>query len=226
MKNILIVEDESLIALEISNFIEELGYKTVAIVSNGLDAIKTVDKEKVGLILMDVRIKGNMDGITCAQEIKKDKNIPLIYISAFSDDETLERAIQTNPTTYLTKPFNRAELQVALRIALKRNRRESDRSNLLVGDIILDETFSYHTLMEELLCCEEVVHLTKQEKQFLLLLLESKNQTVSFYEMENRLWPDKESNENTRRALVSRVRSKLNYKFLETIHSVGYRLNL
>ena len=225
MKHILIVEDESLIALEISNFIEELGYSTVAVASNGLLAIKIADERSIDLILMDVRLKGEMDGITCAQEIKKGKNIPLIYISAFSDEETLERAIQTNPTTYLTKPFNRAELQVALKIALKRNRRESDNNNL-IGDIILDEAFSYHSLMEELLCCEEVVHLTKQEKQLLLLLLESKNQIISFYDMENRLWPHKESNENTRRALVSRVRSKLNYKFIETIHSVGYRLNL
>ena len=76
MKHILIVEDESLIALEISNFIEELGYSTVAVASNGLLAIKIADERSIDLILMDVRLKGEMDGITCAQEIKKVKISP------------------------------------------------------------------------------------------------------------------------------------------------------
>jgi DNA-binding response OmpR family regulator len=70
-----------------------------------------------------------------------------------------------------------------------------------------------------------VIHLTKQEKKLLLLLLEFKNSVVSIYKIENELWPNKETNENTRRALISRLRAKLNYKFIETVHSEGYRLN-
>jgi DNA-binding response OmpR family regulator len=65
-----------------------------------------------------------MDGVSLAQEIRKSKNIPLIYISAFSDEETLDRAILTHPIAYLSKPFNRNELKMAIKIALNRKRRK------------------------------------------------------------------------------------------------------
>lgn len=220
-KNVLIVEDESIVALEIANYIEELGFNACCMASSALKAYQAVEKFEIDLILMDVLIKGDVDGISCAKEIKSKKNIPLIYISAFGDDETLDRAIQTNPSAYLTKPFNRKELKVAMSIATK-----IIHPNLRVGDIIFDDEFSYDRRNRELIFRGELVHLTKQEKLLLGLLVSAKNNIVSIYDLENYLWPDKESNENTRRALVSRLRSKLKYKFLETIHSMGYKFNI
>lgn len=220
-KNILIVEDESIVAIEIASYIKELGYSTNAIVSNAEDCFAYLDANSVDLILMDVYIKGEIDGISCAKEIHQKENIPIIYISAFSDDITLERAIETNPISYLTKPFNRKELKFAISIALKKS-----TQNLKRGDIIFDDEFSYDSINGDLIILGEIIHLTKKEKELLSLLVHAKNNLVSIYELENELWPDKESNENTRRALISRLRSKLKYKFLETIHSVGYRLNV
>lgn len=220
MKNILIVEDESIVALEISTFVYKLGYSVVDTVSSGLKAIEVINSNNVDLILMDVYIKGDMDGITCAGQIKKEKNIPIIYISAFSDNETLTRAIQTQPSAYLIKPFNRKELKVAMQIATK-----SYDLNKKIGDVILDNEFSFDSNSCELIMLGEVIHLSKQEKHLLHLLISAKNNIISIYEIENEIWPDKESNESTRRALISRLRAKLNYKFLETIHSIGYRIN-
>ncbi len=226
MINILIVEDESIVALDISHFIQTLGYNTCATVSSAAKALEVVDAQKVDLILMDVYIKGDIDGISCAKEIQQKQNIPIIYISAFSDDETLTRAIETNPTNYLIKPFNTKELEIAIKIALKKFHISSNEERHIVGDVILDDDFSYDSVSHELIMLEEKIHLTKQEKQLLDLLIRCKNQILSIYKMENELWPDKESNENTRRALISRLRSKLNYKFIETIHSIGYRINI
>lgn len=221
MKNILIVEDESIVAMEISNYIKELGYSTGAIVSNAKDCLEYLSTNSVDLILMDIYIKGDMDGISCAAKLKEMHVTPIIYISAFSDDETLERAIETEPIAYLTKPFNRKELKFAITIAMRQY-----ASNLKVGDLIFDKEFSYDTQNDELILLGEAVHMTKKERELLSLLVKSKNSVVTTYEIENALWPDKESNENTRRALVSRLRSKLNYKFLETIHSIGYKLQI
>lgn len=221
MKNVLIVEDESIVALEIAGYIKELGYKVSSIVSSGLRALEEVGLKPIDLILMDVYIKGDMDGISCADKIKQFKDIPVIYISAFSDDETLSRAIETHPSSYLTKPFNRKELKAAMCIAMKKS-----SSSLKVGDIIFDNEFSFDSLNSELILLGEIIHLTKKEKVLLDLLIKYKNNVVGFYELENYLWSDKESNENTRRALVARLRPKLNYKFLETVHSIGYRLNI
>jgi len=221
MKNVLIVEDESIVALEIENYVSDLGYKVVGSVSNAKNALEIAMSEDVTLILMDVRIKGDIDGIECAKSIKEVKNIPIIYISAFSDDETLERAIETKPSSYLVKPFNRQELKVAMTVASN-----SYESNLIVGDVVFDYEFSFDTQAKELILYGEMIHLTKQEKDLLSLLVDAKNQVVSIYELENAIWPDKGSNENTRRALIRRVRSKLNYKFIETLHSIGYRINI
>ncbi len=226
MKNILIVEDESIVAMEIANYIRELELNVVATVSSALKAFEVLEKNDVDLILMDVYIKGDTDGVSCANEIRKTNNIPIIYISAFSDDDTLERAILTNPISYLVKPFNRKELKVAVKIALNRSRRKEDKQEVFQGDVILDEEFSYDTHNKELILEGEIIHLTKQEKKLLDLLIKSKNNIVSIYEMENYIWPDKPSNESTRRALISRLRSKLKYKFLETIHAIGYKLHI
>ncbi len=221
LKNILIVEDESIVALELSGYVETLGFKVAGIASSADQAYKILQKHEIDLILMDIYIKGKVDGISCAKEIKKSRDISLIYISAFSDDETLQRAIETDPSSYLIKPLNRMELKVAMRIAIK-----NSSDSFARGNIIFDSEFSFDTANSELILHGESIHITKQEKVLLSLLLASKNSIVSIYEIENHLWPDKQSNENTRRALVSRLRSKLKYKFLETIHSIGYRINI
>jgi len=221
MKNIVIVEDESIVALEIESYIRELGFTVCCIVSNAKDCLEYLSEHTVDLILMDIYIKGDVDGISCAAELKKTKDIPIIYISAFSDDETLARAIETEPVSYLTKPFNRKELKFAMQIAMKKY-----SSDLRVGDLVFDNEFSYDTHNNELILLGEIVHMTKKERELLSLLIRSKNNTVSIYELENELWPDKQGNENTRRALISRLRAKLHYKFLQTVHSIGYKIEI
>lgn len=95
-----------------------------------------------------------------------------------------------------------------------------------MGDIRFDEEFSFNTQTNELIKSFHVLHLTPQELRLLQLLLDSKGNPVSSYEVETELWPQGNSNESTRRALVKRLRAKLDYKFIETIHSYGYRLVL
>lgn len=221
MNKVLIVEDESIVALEIANYIRGLGYEVLDFVANAKDAMAIVKMEDIDLILMDVYIKGDVDGIACAKSIKELKNIPIIYISAFSDDETLERAIATEPSSYLVKPFNRKELKVAMRIATKKYDKK-----IRVGDVIFDKEFSFNQETQELIYLGESIHLTKQEQMLLMLLVSNKNNILSIYTLENTIWPFKDNNENTRRSLIRRLRAKLNYKFLETLHSIGYRLNI
>jgi DNA-binding response OmpR family regulator len=224
MINILIVEDESIVALEIANLVKILGYNVIATVSNSVKAIEVIQSKQVDLILMDVYIKGNIDGIATAVQINILNKTPIIYISAFSDENTLERAINTNPVAFLIKPFSEKELKIAIKIALKQTY-NSFEQNFKIGDVVFDHEFSYDTKACELFYLGEEIHLTNQERQLLHFLIDNKNIIVSVYDIENEIWPDKESNENTRRALISRLRSKLNYKFIQTIHSVGYKIS-
>lgn len=125
MTKILIIEDEAIIAEDIKNRLENMNYSVSRIVSNGQDAIKSASELDIDLILMDIILQGDIDGIETAKEIKKHFDIPVIYLTAHSDKNTLERAKVTGPFGYLIKPFEDKELQITIDIALYRHEMDS-----------------------------------------------------------------------------------------------------
>jgi signal transduction histidine kinase len=118
----LIVEDEAIIAHDIASMLEELGYSVSGIASSATTALAFADKEPVDVVLMDIRIKGDVDGIDLAAQLKKSHRLPVVYITAHTDDVTLERARATEPFGYIAKPLTSADIKVALSIALQRHR--------------------------------------------------------------------------------------------------------
>jgi len=116
--NILIVEDESIVAMDISYQLQEMGYQICAIADNGKDALDFAEHYRPTLVLMDIIIKGDMDGIETARHISHRYHIPVIFLTAYSDPHTVERAAQTAPYGYLTKPFQGNELRAAIEVAL------------------------------------------------------------------------------------------------------------
>jgi len=107
-KNILIVEDQAIVAMTIETQLEELGYKVAGIAASGQEAILLAREKKPDLILMDINLEGTMDGITAAEHISLFLDSPIIYLTAYSDGETIRRAGLTSPFTYLTKPSGTA----------------------------------------------------------------------------------------------------------------------
>lgn len=121
---ILIVEDELLIAKGLARKLKSLGYTVVGIVSSGIAAIEKVAETNPDLVLMDIVIKGDMDGIETAAKIHEQYGTPVIYLTAYADDSTLERAESTGSYGYLLKPFKEREVHAAIRMALKRYEQE------------------------------------------------------------------------------------------------------
>jgi PAS domain S-box-containing protein len=117
-KKILIVEDEPIIALELSERLQQYGYNIVGIASNGVDAQKKFKSNNADLILLDISLKGDINGIDFATIIRKTSDIPIIYITAFSDEPTLAKAKLTQPSGFLLKPFNQRELETTIEISL------------------------------------------------------------------------------------------------------------
>lgn len=223
--NILIVEDESIVAMEIKNYVKHLGYDVISTCSNAQDAFSIIKEHHIDIILMDICIKGELDGVEAATIIKKhDPHIEIIFLTAHLDDYNVDRAIEINPTAYLSKPFNREELRVFLKIALRKLNKESTNTQKSQNHITFDEEYSYDTSNRTLYCCNEIINLTKKESDFLELLLENKNNLVDFYTIDNTIWPDKETNANTIRTLVKRLRQKLKHKFIQSVPTRGYRL--
>jgi len=121
---ILVVEDEAIVAEDIRVSLESLGYVVCAVVSSAEDAINVAGKEAPDLVLMDIMLKGKMDGIEAAGQIRSHFNIPFIYITAYSDEKTLERAKLTEPFGYIIKPFEDRDLKTTIEMALYKSEME------------------------------------------------------------------------------------------------------
>jgi len=123
-KQILVVEDEIIIAENIQRKLTNMGYYVPAIVSSGEEAIKKIKENNPDLVLMDIVIHGKIDGIETAGQIRSLYDIPVVYLTAFADEKTLERAKITEPFGYLIKPFKERELQIIIEIALYKHEME------------------------------------------------------------------------------------------------------
>jgi PAS domain S-box-containing protein len=121
---ILIVEDEKIVARDIENRLKSFGYAVAAVVSTGEAAIKKAAETLPDLVLMDILLKGDMDGVRAAEQIRTRFNIPVIYLTAYADDKTLQRAKITEPFGYIIKPFEERELRTTIEIALYRHKME------------------------------------------------------------------------------------------------------
>jgi PAS domain S-box-containing protein/putative nucleotidyltransferase with HDIG domain len=117
-KRILVVEDEAIVAEDIRVSLEGMGYEVVGIASTGEDAIKKTNELRPDLVLMDIVLGGKVNGINAAGDIRSSLNIPVIYLTAYSDEKTLERAKLTEPFGYIIKPFNERELRGTIETAL------------------------------------------------------------------------------------------------------------
>lgn len=130
---ILVVEDEGIVALSIRRSLERMGYDVIATVPSGEEAVEKAETEHIDLVLMDIRLKGALSGTEAAAQIKEHTEVPIIYLTAYSDEETLRKAKLAEPYGYLVKPYSDRELHAAVEMAihnsvLERERREAEEA--------------------------------------------------------------------------------------------------
>jgi PAS domain S-box-containing protein len=143
---ILIVEDDYSSSIMLKGMLESSGYRIIDIISSGEEAVTRAVKLAPDLILMDITLKGAMDGIEACAEIKKARNIPVIYLTVSAEDDILQRAKKTEPYGYILKPYNKHILHSTLAMALhkieaEKKLRESERRNREILDAIPDRVF-------------------------------------------------------------------------------------
>jgi PAS domain S-box-containing protein len=130
---ILVVEDEYILAINLQESLESLGYTVLGIADSAAEAIEKATELRPNLILMDIRLRGEMDGIQASEQIWRNLQIPVIYLTGHSDKSTVERATLTSPFGYILKPIKEQELYVAIQTALNRYDREQFLSSVLRG---------------------------------------------------------------------------------------------
>lgn len=119
--DVMVVEDEAIVAKDIQHRLTRLGYGIAALASSGEEAVEQAAKTHPDLVLMDIRLKGKIDGIEAAESIRDRFDVPVVFLTAHADDDTLQRAKATEPSGYLLKPFEGRELQMAIEIAVQKS---------------------------------------------------------------------------------------------------------
>lgn len=124
--NVLVIEDESIVSKDIQHSLKKLGYNVVGAASTGEKAIELADSTKPDIILMDIMLKGEMNGIAAADEIRKNNSIPVIFLTAYADESTLSKAKITEPYGYILKPFKEIDLHTTIEMAIYKHGREQE----------------------------------------------------------------------------------------------------
>ncbi len=117
---ILIVEDESIIALDIKNILEKLDYTVCGITYTGEDAINETNRHRPDLVLMDIGLKGNIDGVAAAEKIFEEFQTPIIFLTGFADDITIQKAYKSSPFGYIIKPIDEETLKAVIEKTLEK----------------------------------------------------------------------------------------------------------
>lgn len=124
--NVLVVEDESIVSKDIQQSLKKLGYNVVGASATGEQAIELAKSELPDVVLMDIMLKGNMNGIQAAERIKDELSIPIIFLTAYADESTLSKAKITEPHGYILKPFKEIDLHTTIEMAIYKHGKEQE----------------------------------------------------------------------------------------------------
>ncbi len=157
---ILVVEDDPIIGADLCITLSNYGYQTIGPIASGEQALKEIEKSPVSFILMDINLQGKMDGIQAAEKAQSIRPTPVVFLSALSDEATLQRAKLVNPFGYLIKPFDGAELRATIELTLQRFAKESAEPDVAEHEGL---PLPY---MQEGPASEQILHYLRQFKAF------------------------------------------------------------
>lgn len=217
---ILIIEDESILALELKSILHSAGYEVVGVASNSNSAMMFVKSTSIDIIITDIQIKGELNGVQTIELIHKTKKIPTIFLTSFHDDDMLREVSKVDFTGYVVKPYLDEQILREVRLASLRYGLESPSAITELGN-----GYSFNHNERNLYLFDNVIELTKQELALMQLLIQNLEKVVTLEAVELMLWYDKAVSQNSRRQLLFRLKAKLKGLHIETINGVGYKLH-
>ena len=217
---IMAVEDEALVRRFIDKCIDRLGHRLVALASTSEECLELAKETDPDLILMDVKISGQIDGIETADTLQKETSIPVIFVTAHADVATVERAAKTKPYGYIVKPFTEKDLRGAITIAMSRVSIDKVNDSISIG-----HGYEYVMAKRQLLKDNEIISLTKKEQLLLHKLATNQGETVFYKDISEFVWRlDEFKSANALRDLVYRLRKKIPEHKVTSTSGVGIQL--
>ena len=217
---VLIVEDESIVAMDLAAGLENDGYEVAGIADNAAEAMELFKEKEVDIILMDVHIIGKKDGIDTAADLLQQRSIPLIYLTAFTDAKTIDRAKSTHPAAFLAKPYSITNVRIAIELAISNFAVTAQQSSKIISINTPNATASL-TEKETILQMNDYVFV-KNNYVFVkikldeILYAEADNNYVQLVTTEKKL---------LLRLSLSQLLEKISYKPLVRIHR-SYAVNI
>ncbi len=219
MHNILIVEDESIIAIELKKILQNIGQSKIERLNTKSSALKYLQNNQADLVLLDINLEGKFEGIDIAKYLQVNHpNTSIIFITAYADTSILEAISEIKFSSYILKPFRREELEALFKIEILKL--EQKRSTTLQ----LNNDYTFDTLKSILLFQKQEIKLTKNELHFIKLMSSSKQKIIPFETVEQEIWQDNNVSQNTRRNLIYKLNKKLPSTLIQTHTSLGYSI--
>lgn len=219
--NILLIEDDTLISMQLENLVSSLGHTVVKNIKNSQEILETKFDTQIDLIISDIRIEGDLDGISTSKILLDKYGIPVIFLTAYKDIETLQKASTVDYAGYLVKPFREDELTALINLTILKYNLPKLHLRVTIND-----EYSYCMKTNELFFNDKTISLTKSEITFLQLLINAKGEIVTYETIENSIWGNNSVSNETRRQLIYRFKQKVPKLPLKLEKGVGYRLVL
>jgi len=226
-QNIVIVEDEVITQRYLQDILSQYEITVSACFDNAKDALSHLRDVPCDLLLMDINIKGPMDGIQLAREILRTSTLPIVFITAHNDDDTLEELLELAPYGFIGKPFSSKDVMVTLQIAYKRyvtHTRSFKEKKKEVLDIIIDHTYRYSKEANELYENDICVKLNHKQNILLSVLASHPNHPVSYDLLVSEIWGSDIISDSALRTLVYSLRKLLPELPIVSQSKIGYML--
>jgi len=231
-ENILIVEDEVLVQRYIKNILayyHHIQEETVDCLDNAADVLKQIETKWYDMILMDINIKGSMDGIRLAKIITQTyTNLPIIFITADDSVDVFQEVLEINPYGFITKPFSAKDLGISLHLAhsrhLAQNKILKNEEAFDTNTLVINKHYRYSKSLKILYYDNVPVKLNRQQSILVDILCKMCNTTVRFEVLINKIWEDSIIADNAVRTLIYNLRRRLPNFPIYSYSKVGYSL--
>ena len=219
MQHILIVEDDLDIQELLKNFLQEVGY-AVTLASDGIEAISLFASTHFDLILLDIMLP-KIDGFTVCEMIRKNSNVPIIILTALTDEESQLKGFDKLADDYITKPFSMPVLLKHIEAIFRRTNNSNENTSILKYKNITLNTENYEVYVDN-----QKVTLTFREYEILKLFLENQGKVFTRDNILNSIWNyDYFGDDKIVNTHIKNIRKKLGYEYIETVRGVGYKID-
>lgn len=232
-KNIVIVEDEVITQRYLQDIFSQYDVTVTGCFDNAADVIDALKSIDCDMILMDINIKGSMDGIQLTRHILRNHTLPVVFITAHNDDETLEELLELAPYGFIGKPFSSKEIVVSLQVAYKQYLTHKEVANNVTlkeesnnNVIVINEYYSYSKVSSELYYGEDVVKLSKKQSKLLQILSQNINHVVDYDTLTSAIWEEDMVSGSALRTLVYSIRKLLPELPIVSQSKLGYSLEI